>query len=57
MLEAPGEDTFDAATLSYVRELDRGVKWSVNLLWADHDGEAAADTDGTALSTAIRLSF
>ena len=57
VLEAPGEDTFDAATLSYVRELDRGVKWSVNLLWADHDGEAAADTDGTALSTAIRLSF
>ncbi len=59
-LKAPGDERFDAATLSYVRELDRGVKWSVNLLWADQGGEAAGsadDTDGTALSTAIRLSF
>ena len=59
VLEAPGEDMFDAATLSYVREFDRGVKWSINLLWADHDGETTggADDDGAALSTAIRLSF
>ena len=58
--EAPGADNFDAATLSYARQLDRGVKWSVNLLWADHGGETiggADDNDGTALSTAIRLSF
>ncbi len=60
VLEAPGEDTFDAATLIYVRNLDRGIKWSVNLIWADHAGEAtsgADGNDGTALSTAIRLSF
>ncbi len=59
-LKAPGDERIDAATLSYDRELDRGVKWSVNLLWADHGGEAAGsadDTDGTALSTAVRLSF
>jgi hypothetical protein len=58
--KAPGDDKYDAATLSYVRELDRGVKWSVNLLWADHSGETISDRDesgGTALSTAIRLSF
>ncbi len=59
VLEAPGEGTFNAATLSYVREFDRGVKWSINLLWADHDSETTggADDDGAALSTAIRLSF
>ncbi len=60
VLNAPGDDKFDAATLSYVRKLDRGVKWSVNLLWADHSGQAtgsADDNDGTALSTAVRLSF
>ena len=59
-LKARGDEKFDAASLSYVRKLDRGVKWSVNLLWADHSGEttgSADDTDGTALSTAIRLSF
>ena len=59
-LKAPGDDKFDAATLSYIRKLDRGVKWSVNLLWAAHSGQAtggAADIDGTALSTAVRLSF
>ena len=60
VLNAPGEDTFDAATLSYVRKLDRGVKWSVNLIWADHGGEStsgADDNEGAALGTMIRLSF
>lgn len=59
-LEAPGDDKLDTATLSYARKLDGGVQWSINLFWADHDGKAtgnAIDNDGTALSTAIRLSF
>ena len=59
-LSAPGDDKLDTATLSYARELDGGVQWSINLYWADQDGTATqspADYDGTALSTAIRLSF
>ena len=59
-LQAPGDDKRDAAALRYNRMLDGGVEWSINLMWADRDGSTGgdfADTDGTALSTAIRLSF
>ena len=46
--------------LSYARNLGPGVKWSVNLIYADYTGEVAGstdDNDGVAATTAIRLNF
>ncbi len=56
----PNDDELDAATLSYARTLGRGVKWSVNLYWANVAGEdfgKSDDNDGMALTTGLRLNF
>ena len=55
-----GDDELDAAILSYARNLRPDVKWSVNLYWADWEGEdvgRADDNDGFSLTTALRMSF
>ena len=60
VIATPGDDGQDAATLSYARTFGRGVKWSVNLYWADTASEAARgsdDNDGMALTTGLRLNF
>jgi predicted porin len=59
-LAIPGDNEKDTAMLSYARNLGPGVKWSVNLMWADYTGEIAGssdDNDGTALTTSLRMSF
>ena len=60
VIATPGDDELDASILSYARTLGPGVKWSVNLFWADYTGETPGstdDNDGMALTTALRLSF
>ena len=60
VIATTGEDEKDASMLSYSRTLGPGVKWSVNLLYADYKGEdvgSADDNDGMAFSTSIRMGF
>jgi predicted porin len=60
VIATPGDDELDSGMLSYARNLGPGVKWSVNLIWADFKGEdvgSSDDNDGTALTTAVRMNF
>ena len=60
IIATAGDDERDAAMLSYRRALGPGVRWTVNLMWAEYTGEVTGstdDNDGSALTTSIHMAF
>jgi predicted porin len=63
-LTNPGEDELDLAILSYARQFAPGIKWTINLMYADYQNEdnvgtstSQQDFDGFALVNTWRIDW